>query len=71
MFSFRFHEIPVSFKENDFSKYKRYLQNLAEYLKDFFHRVQPLTDFSVIETQHSKIFSRDSSNLTQYNRGRF
>jgi splicing factor 3A subunit 3 len=52
----QFHEIPTSFKENDFSKYKRYLQNMAEYLKDFFHRVQPLTDFTVIDAQHKEDF---------------
>jgi len=52
----QFHEIPLNCKENDFSKYKRYLQNLADYLKDFFLRVQPLTDFSVIEAQNKEDF---------------
>ena len=48
----RFHEIPYSLKDKEYPKYKRYLKNVAEYLKDFFQRTQPLTDFSVIEAQN-------------------
>lgn len=51
----RFHEIPVSLKEKEYKKFKRYLKNLLEYLKDFFKRVQPLTDFNVVDLQFSII----------------
>lgn len=46
---YRFHEIPFSLKEKELKKYKRYLTNLRDYLRDFFKRTQPLTDFSVVE----------------------
>jgi hypothetical protein len=39
-------------KEKEYKKYKRYLRNLADYLRDFFKRTQPLTDFSQVESQH-------------------
>lgn len=52
----QFHEIPYSLKEKEYPKYKRYLGNLADYLKDFYCRTQPLNDFSIIETQHKEDF---------------
>ena len=51
----RFHEIPSSLKEKEYKKFKRYLKNLVEYLRDFFKRVQPLTDFNVVDLQISII----------------
>jgi len=52
----QFQEISYSAKDKEFAKYKRYLKNVAEYLKDFFCRTQPLTDFSVIEAQYKEDF---------------
>lgn len=33
-----FYEIPYSLKEKEYTKYKRYLKNLLDYLKEFFKR---------------------------------
>lgn len=55
----QFHEIPLSLKEKEYKKYKKYLYNLTEYLKDFFKRVQPLTDFNVVDMQISKYNKND------------
>jgi len=52
----QFHEIPYSLKEKEYKKYKRYLKNLVEYLRDFFRRTQPLTDFNIIEKQTKEDF---------------
>lgn len=51
-----FHEIPLNLKEKDCKKYKRYLKNLFEYLKDFFKRVMPLVDYSVVDQQFKEDF---------------
>ena len=45
----QFHEIPIALKLKKFSKYKEYLKNVVNYLKSFFIKVQPLTDFSIID----------------------
>jgi len=52
----QFHEIPYHLKDKEYKKYKRYLKNVVEYLKDFFKRTQPLTDFNVIDIQTKEDF---------------
>jgi len=60
---FRFHEIPYHLKDKEYKKYKRYLKNVVEYLKDFFKRTQPLTDFNVIDIQTSKLSVHFSNSI--------
>ena len=52
----QFHEIPFRIKEKEVRKYRRYLKNLIEYLRDFFKRTQPLTDYSIVEAQIKEDF---------------
>lgn len=49
----QFHEIPTALKEKEYKQFKKYLAHLSEYLTDFFRRVQPLTDFNVVDMQIS------------------
>lgn len=49
----QFHEIPSALKEKEYKHFKKYLAHLSEYLTDFFKRVQPLTDFNVVDMQIS------------------
>ena len=52
----QFHDITYALKDKEYKKYKRYLKNLADYLKEFFKRTQPLTDFNIIELQNKEDF---------------
>mmetsp|Transcript_62554 Transcript_62554/g.72761 ORF Transcript_62554/g.72761 Transcript_62554/m.72761 type:complete len:506 (-) Transcript_62554:135-1652(-) len=52
----QFHDINYSLKDKEYKKYKRYLKNLADYLKEFYKRTQPLTDFNIIELQTKEDF---------------
>ncbi|KAL4436431.1 hypothetical protein ABPG74_002997 [Tetrahymena malaccensis] len=51
-----FHEIPLALKLKEYSSYKQYLQNLINYLKEFFLKTQPLTEFSIIDRQIQQDF---------------
>jgi len=49
----QFHTIPISCKDH---QYKKYLENLLDYLKYFFNRTQPLLNISQLEEQHRRDF---------------
>jgi len=51
-----FHEFSFTLNDKEFKKYKRYLENLVHYLRDYFQRVHPLTDFSIVEKQINEDF---------------
>lgn len=42
----KFSAVPLYIKQS--TKYEKFITDLAEYLKDFFQRTQPLVDFKVI-----------------------
>lgn len=52
----RFVDIPYSLKDKEHNKYKRYLLNLVEYLRDFYSRSSPLADISTLEAQKKADF---------------
>lgn len=49
-----FYEIPMNLKQKEYRKYRRYLDEIIDYLSDFFKRAQPLADYSIVEKQISK-----------------
>ena len=50
----KFAVIPLYIKQTN--QYVEYVQNLLEYLKDFFQRAKPLMDFSEIREQTDEMF---------------
>jgi splicing factor 3A subunit 3 len=53
----KFHLIPSHIKKS--KKYKIYLQSIVNYLKNFFIRSQPLTDFTKISCNIDEQFDRE------------
>lgn len=51
-----FHEIPINLKQRLLRPYRRYLNNLVEYLTEFFKKTQPLADFEIVEKQFENDF---------------
>ncbi|KAM3145716.1 hypothetical protein pb186bvf_002262 [Paramecium bursaria] len=57
-----FHEIPIFIKEKEGNKYKKYLNNLLNYFRDFYSRINPLTDTTKIESTLQTEFDRQWDN---------
>lgn len=51
-----FQEIPKTDKREFYRPYKTYLENLAQYLKEFFMKTQPLADLAQVERQINQEF---------------